>query len=99
MLFLATLSTLLTAALAAPAPAPALAERQGGAFVAVGIKYATGGCSGTNGVGDPIFGNGNACQPINRFSDEPPVVSYNATSVCSGGSGKCNERGWGEDER
>jgi hypothetical protein len=82
------LSVALLAALTAAAPAT-LEERQGGAFVAVGVKYSGPGCNpAATPLGDPIFGNGNVCQPLDRFGTGAPIVSYQTASVSAGCSGK-----------
>jgi hypothetical protein len=87
MLFSTTsLSIAMLATLAMAAPS-SLESRQGGFFVAVGTKYSGPGCTG-EALGDPIFGNGNVCQPLDRFGDGAPIVSYETVSVSAGCSGK-----------
>jgi hypothetical protein len=85
-----TVSIALLAALTAAAPAT-LEERQvGGYYVAVGTKYSGPGCNPADTpLGDPIFGNGNVCQPLDRFGTGAPIVSYQTVSVSAGCSGKC----------
>lgn len=84
--------TLLLAALApltAASPSPILSDRQGGSFVAVGNKYSAGGCTDQSLIfADPIFGNGNVCQPLNRNEPATPVVSYKTLSTTAGCSGE-----------
>jgi hypothetical protein len=88
MFFSIPLSVALLAALTAAAPAT-LEERQGGAFVAVGVKYSGPGCNpAATPLGDPIFGNGNICQPLDRFGTGAPIVSYQTASVSAGCSGE-----------
>jgi hypothetical protein len=83
------LSVALLATLSAAAPA-ALEVRQGGYYVAVGVKYSGPGCNpASTPIGDPIFGYGNVCQPLDRFGDGAPIVSYQTSSVTTGCSGKC----------
>ncbi|KAF1995171.1 hypothetical protein P154DRAFT_350258 [Amniculicola lignicola CBS 123094] len=73
------------ASLASAAPSP----QQGGAFVAVGNKYSGGGCTPQTLIfPDPIFGNGNVCQALDRSGDGAPIVSYLALSATSGCSSK-----------
>jgi hypothetical protein len=79
-------SVAMLASLALAAPS-SLEARQGGFFVAVGTKFTGPGCTGTA-LGDPIFGNGNVCQPLDRFGDGAPIVSYETVSVSAGCSGK-----------
>lgn len=86
MQFTTPVLTLLLAAFSTAAPTD-LVERQGGVFVAVGNKYNAGGCTGTA-LGDPIFGNGNVCQPLDRFGDGAPIVSYKLLSASAGCNGK-----------
>jgi hypothetical protein len=82
------LSVAFLASLSAAAPAT-LEERQGGSFVSVGVKYSGPGCNPADTpLGDPIFGNGNVCQPLDRFGDGAPIVSYQTLSVSAGCSGK-----------
>jgi hypothetical protein len=77
------------AALAAAAPTE-LESRQGGGFVAVGNKYSAGGCNPNSLIfADPIFGDGNACQPLDRSGTGAPILSYetlstNANFNCNG---------------
>jgi hypothetical protein len=79
----------LFAALAAAAPAAFEARQPGGVFVSVGNKYAGPGCTPQTLIfADPIFGRGNACQPLDRFSDGAPIVSYTTLSISQGCSGK-----------
>jgi hypothetical protein len=83
-----TLSVAMLLALAGAAPS-SLERRQGGFFVAVGTKYSGPGCNPADTpLGDPIFGNGNVCQPLDRFGDGAPIVSYETVSVSAGCSGK-----------
>ncbi|OAL05596.1 hypothetical protein IQ06DRAFT_342867 [Phaeosphaeriaceae sp. SRC1lsM3a] len=78
----------LLATLVAAAPA-SLEARQGGYYVAVGTKYSGPGCNpNSTPLGDPIFGNGNVCQPLDRFGDGAPIVSYQTVSVAAGCSGE-----------
>ena len=72
--------TLLAAATASP-----LSPRQGGAFVAVGLKYSGPGCTDSTLINaDPIFGNGNVCQPLDRFDTGVPIRSYSTSRVSEG---------------
>jgi hypothetical protein len=89
MLFsIPALSIALLAALSAAAPAT-LETRQCGYYVAVGVKYSGPGCNpASTPLGDPIFGYGNVCQPLDRFGDGAPIVSYQTSSVTTGCSGK-----------
>jgi hypothetical protein len=84
-----TLSIATLAALGAALPTT-LEERQGGSYVAVGIKYSGPGCNpAANPIPDPIFGFGNVCQPLDRFGDGAPIASYStfrANAGCSGES-------------
>ncbi|KAH7381247.1 hypothetical protein DE146DRAFT_760683 [Phaeosphaeria sp. MPI-PUGE-AT-0046c] len=65
--------------------APSLSPRQGGTFVAVGNKYSKTGCAqGDLIFADPIFGNGNQCQPLDRSGTGPKIFSFNTTAVNSG---------------
>lgn len=76
--------TLLAAVTASP-----LSPRQGGAFVAVGLKYSGPGCTDSTLINaDPIFGNGNVCQPLDRFDTGVPIRSYSTSRVSEGCSGK-----------
>jgi hypothetical protein len=88
MLFSATtFSVAALTALAAAAPAT-VEVRQGGAYVSVGNKYSGPGCNPATLIfADPIFGNGNICQALDRFGDEGPIVSYSTLSVSPGCSG------------
>ena len=64
-------------------------QGQGGSFVAVGNQYSGGGCTDSSlTFADPIFGNGNVCQPLDRSGTNPPIVSYKVLSVSAGCSGK-----------
>ncbi|KAH9882451.1 hypothetical protein J1614_000687 [Plenodomus biglobosus] len=85
----ATLSTTLLATIATAAP-PALDARQsGGYYVAVGNWYSGPGCTASTLIfADPIFGNGNVCQPLDRSGTNPPIVSYSTVGVAAGCSGK-----------
>lgn len=80
-----TLSTALLATIATAAP-PALDARQsGGYYVAVGNWYSGPGCTASNLIfADPIFGNGNVCQPLDRSGTNPPIVSYSTVGVAAG---------------
>jgi hypothetical protein len=90
------------AALTTALPSPQAGS--GGQFVAVGNKYSGPGCKAQTLIfADPIFGNGNGCQALDRFGTSPPIVSYNTTSVSPGCSGKfssfsswCREEGDGK---
>jgi hypothetical protein len=82
-----TLSFAILAALTSAAPS-SLEARQG-SYVAVGYKYSGPGCTASTLIfADPIFGDGNMCQPLDRFGTSPPIVSYNTTSVTAGCTGK-----------
>ncbi|KAJ5060633.1 hypothetical protein J3E72DRAFT_428230 [Bipolaris maydis] len=82
-----TAATIALSLLAAATASP-LSPRQGGAFVAVGLKYSGPGCTDSTLINaDPIFGNGNVCQPLDRFDTGVPIRSYMAiyqTADCSG---------------
>jgi hypothetical protein len=83
----ATLHTALFAVLAAAAPS-GLEARQGGFFVSVGLKYSGPGCVDSTLIfADPIFGNGNVCQPLDRSGTGTPIISYETVSVSPGCSG------------
>ncbi|KAF2876649.1 hypothetical protein BDV95DRAFT_602619 [Massariosphaeria phaeospora] len=76
-----TITALLTAFAALASAAP----QSGGGYVAVGYKYSGGGCTESSLIfGDPIFGNGNVCQPLDRFGDNGPIVSYKTLSASGG---------------
>lgn len=74
------------------AAAPSTLETRqgsGGAYVAVGLKYRAGGCVDSNLIfADPIFGNGNVCQPLARQPDAEPIVSYKTVGTSPGCTGK-----------
>ncbi|KAH3920707.1 hypothetical protein HBI56_012830 [Parastagonospora nodorum] len=79
-----TFTIALLTALAAASPA-ALSARQGGYFVSVGNKYSGKGCNPNQLIfADPIFGNGNVCQPLDRFGDGGAINSYETLSVSAG---------------
>ncbi|KAH7108847.1 hypothetical protein B0J11DRAFT_395012, partial [Dendryphion nanum] len=79
----ATLFVPLLAALAAAIP------QQGRYYTTVGNKYTGGGCTDQALLyADPIFGNGNVCQRLNRFDDTPAVVSYKLLSAAAGCTGE-----------
>jgi hypothetical protein len=83
------LSIALLTAFAAAAPAALEARQPGAVFVSVGNKYAGPGCTPQTLIfADPIFGTGNRCQPLDRFGDGAPIVSYTTLSVSQGCSGK-----------
>ena len=87
-MYLPTFALALLAALTSAAPS-SLEARQGDSFVSVGNKYSGGGCSASTLIfADPIFGNGNVCQPLDRFGTSPPIVSYKTLSVSAGCSGE-----------
>lgn len=89
-----TFAISLLASLVAAAPAE-LDARQGGYYVAVGVKYSGPGCNpNSTPLGDPIFGNGNVCQPLDRFGDGAPIVSYQTVSVAQGCSGELSCSRW-----
>lgn len=59
--------------------------QSGGFFSAVGNKYSGGGCTDQSLIfADPVFGDGNVCQPLNRFEGAVPVVSYKLLSASAG---------------
>lgn len=65
-----------------------LATAQGGAFVSVGEKFSSGGCTPSSLIfADPIFGSGNVCQPLDRSGTGAAIVSYRTLSVSAGCSG------------
>jgi hypothetical protein len=79
--------TLLTA-LAVAAPTT-LEARDGSGFVSVGNKYSGNGCNSNQLIfADPIFGDGNSCQALDRFGTSPPILSYETLSVNANCSGK-----------
>lgn len=83
-----TAATIALSLLAAATASP-LSPRQGGAFVAVGLKYSGPGCTDSTLINaDPIFGNGNVCQPLDRFDTGVPIRSYSTSRVSEGCSGK-----------
>jgi hypothetical protein len=76
-------------ALAAAAPSNIDARQPGGYYVSVGNKYSGKGCDPSTLIfADPIFGDGNVCQPLDRFGDGGPINSYETLSVSAGCSGK-----------
>ncbi|KAH7558231.1 hypothetical protein BM1_05503 [Bipolaris maydis] len=78
-----TAATIALSLLAAATASP-LSPRQGGAFVAVGLKYSGPGCTDSTLINaDPIFGNGNVCQPLDRFDTGVPIRSYKATGLAA----------------
>ncbi|EOA89691.1 uncharacterized protein SETTUDRAFT_64163, partial [Exserohilum turcica Et28A] len=84
-----TVLALFTAIMVPPTTASPLSPRQGGAFVAVGLKYSGPGCTAPTLINaDPIFGSGNVCQPLDRFNTGVAIRSYSTTSVSPGCSGK-----------
>lgn len=86
-MFTSTIALAIFAALATAAPS--LSPRQGGTFVAVGNKYSKTGCVSSDLIfADPIFGNGNQCQPLDRSGTGPAIFSYTTTSVSAGCKGK-----------
>ena len=71
-----TLLTSLTTA------SPTLSPRQGGFFTAVGNKFSGPGCASQSLIfADPIFGTGNACQPLDRSGTGVPILSYETTQT------------------
>ena len=64
----------------------ALATAQpGGYYAVVGYKYSGPGCTPQTLINpDPIFGSGGYCQPLDRFGDGAPIVSYKASSIAEG---------------
>lgn len=83
-----TFTIALLTALAAASPAT-LSARQGGYLVSVGNKYSGKGCNPNQLIfADPIFGNGNICQPLDRFGDGGAINSYETLSVSAGCSGR-----------
>ncbi|PSN65397.1 hypothetical protein BS50DRAFT_589800 [Corynespora cassiicola Philippines] len=75
--------------LASTLPSSLQSRQPGGVFVAVGNKYSAGGCTDSSLIfADPIFGNGNVCQPLDRFGDGEPIVSYKTLSVSAGCNGE-----------
>ena len=88
-MYFSSITALALLAAIAPATASPLEARQGGAFVAVGFKYSGPGCTASTLINaDPIFGNGNVCQPLDRFDTGVPIRSYNTSSVSAGCSGE-----------
>jgi hypothetical protein len=88
MLFSAITFVAAFIALTTAAPAAVEVRQSGGAFVSVGDKYSGPGCNPSTLIfADPIFGNGNVCQPLDRFGDGAPIVSYSTLSVSPGCSG------------
>ncbi|KAL6171872.1 hypothetical protein ACJQWK_02870 [Exserohilum turcicum] len=80
-----TVLALFTAIMVPPTTASPLSPRQGGAFVAVGLKYSGPGCTAPTLINaDPIFGSGNVCQPLDRFNTGVAIRSYSTTSVSPG---------------
>jgi hypothetical protein len=85
-----TFSVALLVALAAAAPAELESRQSGGGYVAVGNKYSAGGCNPNSLIfADPIFGDGNACQALDRSGTGAPILSYqtlstNANFNCNG---------------
>ncbi|KAF2683275.1 hypothetical protein K458DRAFT_418915 [Lentithecium fluviatile CBS 122367] len=72
--------------LASSAPTNPFTPRQPGVeWHAVGNLYSGGGCTSQSLIfADPIWGAANQCHPLDRFSDQPPIVSYKTTSVDAG---------------
>ncbi|KAF1941866.1 hypothetical protein EJ02DRAFT_454703 [Clathrospora elynae] len=80
-----TLTTALLTALTAAAPSTLNTRQSGGDYVSVGNKYSGGGCTPSSLIfADPIFGNGNACQALDRIGGGAPIVSYSTLSVNAG---------------
>jgi hypothetical protein len=87
---------LIAAFAALASAAPALETRQFD-IVAVGNKYNVTGCPSSGLIfADPIFGNGNVCQPLSRPdpntppSIPTPILSYKTLSTRAGCSGESN---------
>lgn len=81
-------TTLMAFATALPST-PLEARQPGGVYVSVGNKYSGGGCNDGGLIfADPIFGNGNVCQPLKRQANGTPVISYKTLSNSAGCSGK-----------
>ncbi|KAF2852131.1 hypothetical protein T440DRAFT_467370 [Plenodomus tracheiphilus IPT5] len=79
------LSIGLLTALTLAAPSSLDARQSGGSYVSVGYKYSGPGCTDSSLIFvDPIFGNGNVCQALDRFGDNPPIVSYSTFRVAAG---------------
>jgi hypothetical protein len=84
-----TFSIAFLTAMAAAAPAALEGRQPGAVFVSVGDKFAGPGCTDQTLIfADPIFGNGNQCQPLDRSGNGTPIVSYKTLSVSQGCSGK-----------
>jgi hypothetical protein len=89
IMYFASATALALLAAISPAAASPLEARQGGVFVAVGLKYSGPGCTASTLINpDPIFGNGNVCQPLDRFNTGVPIRSYSTSSVSEGCSGE-----------
>ncbi|KAF2034605.1 hypothetical protein EK21DRAFT_56092 [Setomelanomma holmii] len=83
-----SISTLALALMASlSSAAPAVLEARQGNFVSVGNKYAGPGCTQLI-FADPIFGNGNVCQDLDRSGTGTPIRSYETLSNSPGCSGK-----------
>jgi hypothetical protein len=78
----------LVASVVTAAPANDLSARQVD-WSAVGELYSGGGCTSQSLIfADPIFGAANVCHPLDRFGNQPPIVSYKTVSTSPGCTGR-----------
>ncbi|KAH9859380.1 hypothetical protein IAQ61_011161 [Plenodomus lingam] len=85
MLFTTTFSIYFFAAISTAVPSTFDSRQSGGSFVSVGNKYSGPGCTDSTLIfADPIFGNGNVCQVLDRSGTNPPIISYITLSAAAG---------------